>query len=260
MFQPLDVRRQTCCAAPVSTPISTAREAYDAWHGSHGVESSSDTPWHNQVKQALGRLGGVKDRRILEIGCGRGGFALWLASQTPRPGAVVAADFSARAVELAEQSARESHVAGIDWEVQDIQSIGHPDASFDIVVSCETIEHVPSPRTAIIELNRVLKPGGLFLLTHPNYLSTIGLYRLSLRLRGRKYTEEGQPINHPLWTFQVRRWLRAAGFRLEPLTATGNYLVWPGRLPVESRWLSRPRWLMRWFAFHPLHIAVKVER
>ena len=81
------------------------------------------------------------------------------------------------------------------WETGDIQAIAHPAASFDTVFSCETIEHVPDPRQAIRELARVLCPGGRLFLTCPNYLGLMGLYRGYLRLTGRRYREEGQPIN-----------------------------------------------------------------
>ena len=64
----------------------------------------------------------------------------------------------------------------------DIQHIAHPDASFDTVISCETIEHVPDAALAVRELSRVLTPGGRLFLTTPNYLGATGLYGGYLRL------------------------------------------------------------------------------
>lgn len=54
----------------------------------------------------------------------------------------------------------------IDY-VSDITSIPVPDASFDVVLCTEVLEHVPKPIEAIQELSRVLAPGGTLLLTAP---------------------------------------------------------------------------------------------
>jgi SAM-dependent methyltransferase len=43
-----------------------------------------------------------------------------------------------------------------------------PDASFDAVVSFETVEHISDDRAFLTEVRRVLRPGGLLLLSTPN--------------------------------------------------------------------------------------------
>jgi SAM-dependent methyltransferase len=48
----------------------------------------------------------------------------------------------------------------------------YPDAHFDLVIMCETLEHLNfNPLPVIKEINRVMKPGGLLYLTVPNQLS-----------------------------------------------------------------------------------------
>jgi len=54
----------------------------------------------------------------------------------------------------------------LDYE-SDIVDIPAPDASFDAVVCTEVLEHVPEPIKAVRELARLLRPGGLMLLTAP---------------------------------------------------------------------------------------------
>lgn len=51
--------------------------------------------------------------------------------------------------------------------VSDICSIPQPDASFDAVMCVEVLEHVPRPVAALRELNRLLKRGGVLILTAP---------------------------------------------------------------------------------------------
>jgi len=51
--------------------------------------------------------------------------------------------------------------------VSEITAIPAPDASFDIVICTEVLEHVPEPIAAMEEMARILKPGGKMLLTAP---------------------------------------------------------------------------------------------
>ena len=62
------------------------------------------------------------------------------------------------------------------------QKLPFPDQHFDIVTCCEGIEHVFSPFNLFSELNRVLKPGGILVITTPN---TQNLYsRIQFLLTG----------------------------------------------------------------------------
>ncbi len=56
--------------------------------------------------------------------------------------------------------------SGIDL-VSDITAIPAPDGSFDAVLCSEVLEHVPDPTLALDEFSRLLKVGGLLILTAP---------------------------------------------------------------------------------------------
>lgn len=49
--------------------------------------------------------------------------------------------------------------------VADAQALGIADGTFDVVLCTEVLEHLPEPQRAIDEMFRVLRPGGLLLLT-----------------------------------------------------------------------------------------------
>jgi 2-polyprenyl-3-methyl-5-hydroxy-6-metoxy-1,4-benzoquinol methylase len=234
-----------------------ARTTYNDRHGQFAVDGNANSPWYQLVKRHLNPLRDLSGKRLLEIGCGRGDLACWLADQPQGPSEIVAADFSITAVQKGRAFAAERNLTNIKWEISDIQDIAHPDASFDTVISCETIEHVPHPRKAIGEIARVLKPGGRLLLTTPNYLGTLGLYRIYLRLRGRVYTETGQPINNFVLLPLTCAWIARAGLCVKIVDAVGHYLPWPGRPPIEFSIFNNPRFLMRWFGLHSLVVAEK---
>lgn len=135
-------------------PELTALEAYDAWHSRLDVDIGADSPWHQLISRRLRPERDLAGRQVLEIACGRGGFACWLARHPLHPHEVTAADFSPLAVAKARKSAADRDVGGIAWQVADIQDLALFEGRFDTVFSCETIEHVPDPPRAVRELAR----------------------------------------------------------------------------------------------------------
>jgi 2-polyprenyl-3-methyl-5-hydroxy-6-metoxy-1,4-benzoquinol methylase len=237
-------------ATPMS--IGSAAGQYDRWHSELPVDDGSSTPWHQLANQLLEPQRDLIGRATLEIGCGRGGFA---ASLCRRGAKVTACDFSSTALELARA---EFNGLDVEWILADIQKLPFLDSSFDTVISCETIEHVPSPSKAVAELARVLHPGGRLILTTPNYLGSLGLYRAYLRLRGRPFTEAGQPINQFTMAPRTFYWLHRAGLRLEQTLGAGHYLPIPGTPPVRIKPLDRVPG-MKVFALHTAFRARKPE-
>ena len=63
------------------------------------------------------------------------------------------------------------------------ESLPFASDSFDMVVSCETIEDVPNVRIALREMWRIARPGAELFLTTPNYANLMGLYDLYARVR-----------------------------------------------------------------------------
>lgn len=237
-----------------------ARLAYERWHAAIPADDARESPWHLLLRRHLDPPVDLAGRRVLEIGCGRGSLTRWILAHADRPCTLVAADVAETAVRKARAAGLEAGLPGAGWALCDIQAVGFRDETFDTVISCETVEHVPNPGGAIRELARVLKPGGRLLLTTPNYLGPLGLYRAYLRLTGRRYTETGQPINRFTMLPLTRRWVRRAGLSIEQLDSEGHYLPFPGRPPIEVTAGGGPLALARWFGLHSLIAARKPRR
>jgi SAM-dependent methyltransferase len=236
-----------------------ARAAYDEWHRHPAIDHEASAPWHELVKEYL-RSVPASAADMLEIGCGRGEFSAWLACHLPRGGRSVAADFSATALRRARQTLSDRAIHRVSCSMADIQALPFRNETFDLVVSCETVEHVTDPARAIGELARVLRPGGRLVLTTPNYIGPIGLYRGYMRLTGRRFTETGQPVNRFVVWPRTWRWVRRAGLTVVHASGTGHYVPFPGRPPIRWRLPDRLPWMTRWFALHSLIVGRKPSR
>lgn len=127
--------------------------------------------WWNQdyLRLVLKRVQAVKCTTILDVGCGVGHWGRLLASNLLQGGNLTGIDREARWVAEAQQQFK---VSG--WKADYLQAPGEniPFAAntFDLVTCQTVLIHVASAQKVLIEMSRVLKPGGLILLAEPNNL------------------------------------------------------------------------------------------
>jgi 2-polyprenyl-3-methyl-5-hydroxy-6-metoxy-1,4-benzoquinol methylase len=118
--------------------------------------------------------------RVLDVGCGEGYFAAALLDAGAE---VVAVDVAAEPL----RRARSIHPALDLRLVEPEASLPLEDTSFDVVWAGETIEHVADTAQWLSELRRVLRSGGLLLITTPDHgpLSRlwVGLSRAAFQAR-----------------------------------------------------------------------------
>jgi SAM-dependent methyltransferase len=144
-----------------------------------------------------------------------------------------------------------------DFQVADAQALPFGDKSFDLVISCECLEHVPSPSKALAEMFRVLKAGGRLILTTENYSNGMLVYWLMSWLQRTPFNSGAgvQPIEHFFLYWRVARMMKSAGFELQRmLGAHFVFFALPGMHPhtfvresIQSSLIAR---LLHPFARH----------
>lgn len=219
------------------------------------------------VLDALGRYGCAPEGRALEVGPGCG---IYLPELSRYFREVVASDIEATFLDQARQLGQRH--ANLRPVVDDIRASRLPGGSFDLILCSEVIEHLSDSRAALAGMARLLRPGGVLLLTTPQryspleLLGRIAFHPRILPLVRQLYREPVLPTGHVnvLTVRQCATQLRDAGFILKERHCCGLYL--PGvaefcgaaGMALEQRlesWLRRtPAEALLWTQ---CHVAIK---
>ena len=108
----------------------------------------------------------IVGKSVLDIASGEGYGSALLAKLAK---SVVGVDISVDTVEYASQAYQTYE--NLKFMVGSCESIPLPEKSIDVVVSFETIEHHDQHERMVREIKRVLKPGGMLIISSPNRLT-----------------------------------------------------------------------------------------
>lgn len=103
----------------------------------------------------------MRDKRVLDVGFGFGFGALQF---TPYAASVTGVELDNEAVNFANAT-----IPGVRWEWGDIQrGVHYLGSDYDAVVMIEVLEHISEWQLALLNVQDVLKPGGLFYISARN--------------------------------------------------------------------------------------------
>ncbi|HVE84614.1 MAG TPA: methyltransferase domain-containing protein [Myxococcales bacterium] len=184
----------------------------------------SDARLHRWAAALLAEAGA--GGTAVDVGCGSGALAPLLLARFDR---YVGCDVVAYPGFPAHGQAR--------FVAADLNRPPYPleDASADAAVSVETIEHLENPRALVRELARVVRPGGVVLLTTPNQLSLLS--KLTLLTRNQFNAFQEAPGLYPahitaLVEEDLRRIARECGLEEIEIRYSGS-----GRVPfTRAHW------------------------
>ncbi len=109
---------------------------------------------------------------VLEAGCGTGAQTLIVAQQNP--GATfTAVDISAASLGVAQEACQRAGIRNVTFQQADLLAINFAPASFDHVVVCFVLEHLPEPDRVLHVLKGLLRPGGSITVIEGDHGSTL---------------------------------------------------------------------------------------
>jgi SAM-dependent methyltransferase len=100
---------------------------------------------------------------VLDVACGEGYGSALLARHAAK---VTGVDLSPDAI--AHARSEYAGITNLEFVAASCTQMPLPDAAFDVVVSFETLEHIAAQEEFLAEVARVLKPGGVLVLSCPN--------------------------------------------------------------------------------------------
>jgi ubiquinone/menaquinone biosynthesis C-methylase UbiE len=116
-------------------------------------------------------------RKTIDCGCGSGGYILELLKLGSDAWGV---EHNEEKVRHFKQTAKEPDLV----KVGDLERIEFRDATFDIALLNEVLEHVPSDQKALTEICRILKPAGTLMIFSPNRLYPFETHGVSCKSTG----------------------------------------------------------------------------
>lgn len=96
---------------------------------------------------------------VLDAGCGTGLVARLAAERAGPAGRVVAIDLNAGMIEVA-RALPPPQGAPVEWREARAEASGLPHASIDVAACAQTLQFIPDKAAALVEMRRVLRPGG----------------------------------------------------------------------------------------------------
>jgi len=156
----------------------------------------------NIIYERLLKKDTIKDKLLLDAGCGTGDFSKKANEQSAR---VVSLDMGVNLLNKTRQKCSQAMLV-----TGDVLNLPFAEESLDFIVCTEVIEHTSSPPQSLYELSRVLKKGGVAVITVPNKFWHFSI-TIARRLKLRPY--EG--FENWLFPNELKRGLQDAGFEIK---------------------------------------------
>ena len=179
--------------------------------------------------------------RLLDVGCGNGAYTTILGRGFRE---VHAIDIEPDRIKDFQD--HQPPGSNLKIRVATVEDLDYPDAYFDMVTAIEVIEHIVDLDQGLCEIRRVLRPGGLFMVSCPNRLFPLETHTVDFG-RGHEYPARWFPFL-PYVKPLHRRLSTARNFSRRDLKAAvcheGMRLVaWDGVMPPLDNWTRGTRYI-----------------
>lgn len=159
-------------------------------------------------KKALEFAGSVKDKKILDVGCGSGVFMI----EFIKKGAiVVGVDYSQKMLDIAEEELRHYKIGKNKYELilAEATKLPFKDKSFDVVLATGLTDYMTDKdnKKFLKEAARLLKKDGSLIVSFPAEKSPFAFVRSGIGLKIRQAFFKLPPIHNTFSIEKVRKYL-----------------------------------------------------
>lgn len=183
------------------------------------------------VQRRLRQLGAPQSfENGLNLGTGEGDYDRMIAGYCQQ---LTGCDINAD--DIAHAGALNRNVPNLQYETANALELHYPDAHFDLLVSCEVLEHVGQPDQMIREIARVLQPGAHAILTFPSqefpftYDPVNRIWQLIRKDSDREYliSQGAYAFGHEylIPSAAFKTWVADAGLEIVEFSRLSGYLV-----------------------------------
>ena len=120
---------------------------------------------------------------LLEVGTGTGRYGIALARDFPQSKFMLT-DILEESLMVAKELATHLNITNVEFMQADVLNLPFKDGQFDIVFSDATIQHLEDYRAAFASMVRVLRKGGILIVTGNNYWNPHKLFKV---IKGKNY-------------------------------------------------------------------------
>jgi len=156
---------------------SEESKKYDAQLFKHPYESYRNLAINEKL---ISYFPDKKDLSVLDAGCGTGENTIRLILENMNSPKVTGVDFAQGMVEKSR-----SKYPGCKFYQALLNKLPFPDSHFDMILSREVLEHVLESEAALKDMCRVLKSGGILILSTPSWFGLIGPFYFIKKMLGK---------------------------------------------------------------------------
>ncbi len=154
----------------------------------------------------------TKNQKILDVGCGSG---IHMVEYVPRCKSITGVDYSKQMLDVATVELQKTKKRNWKLVQADATRISLPSGTFDSAYAMGLLDYVEHPKKVCLEVHRLLKPNGIFVVSIPKNPSLFGFLRTPFGKRIKKTIFRLPQIDNAMTEEMLQTLFSSTGFSMQ---------------------------------------------